>query len=86
MGSVENLDYIDDSGNMYQGSSRGGEKKLSDMKKENSSKLNSLVIKIGTGMDSQSHVSSPGSVRDKINIDDEIGNGQIHQIQIVGTI
>jgi hypothetical protein len=52
MGSVENLDYIDDSGNIYQGSSRGGDKKLTDLKKENSSKLNSLVIKIGTGMDS----------------------------------
>lgn len=30
-----------------------------------------MVIKIGTGMDDQSHVSSPASVLDKKKLDDD---------------
>ena len=30
-----------------------------------------MVIKIGTGLDNKSHVSSPGSVRDRVSIDAE---------------
>ena len=65
MGSVENLDYIEDNNAINHQTSR--DVKILESVKQNSSKINSLVIKIGTGMDNQSHVSSPASVRDRVS-------------------
>jgi len=49
MGSVENLDYIEDNNNINHQTSR--DVKILESVKQKSSKINSMVIKIGTGMD-----------------------------------